>query len=90
LNSRTRGVLSKKRQASGKTSEAMLPNSKKWKVQMLEKNDSSGRTRTYNPLVNSRKELTLRIICHTLRQSVSLVDYTTGITEEEFLKILLM
>jgi integrase len=29
LNSRTRAVLAKKRQASGKTSEAMIPNSKK-------------------------------------------------------------
>ena len=29
LNSRTRAVLAKKRQLSGKTSEAMLPNSKK-------------------------------------------------------------
>jgi len=29
LNSRTRAVLAKKRQLSGKTSEAMLPNAKK-------------------------------------------------------------
>jgi hypothetical protein len=36
----------------------MLPNSKKSRLQVLEKNGSSGRTRTYNPPVNSR------MLCH--------------------------
>ena len=61
MNSRARAVLSKKRQNSGKTSEAMHPNAPSFPredLQVLEKNGSSGRTRTYNPPVNSR------MLCH--------------------------
>ena len=54
MNSRTRAVLAKKRQNLGKTSEAMHPSFPRADLQVLEKNGSSGRTRTYNPPVNTR------------------------------------
>jgi len=58
INSRTRAVLAKQQEVLVKPGSATCPNSKKWRVQVAEKNGSSGRTRTYNPSVNSR------MLCH--------------------------
>jgi integrase len=58
INSRTRAVLAKQREVFAKLGSATCPNSKKWRVQVPEINGSSGRTRTYNPPVNSR------MLCH--------------------------
>jgi integrase len=57
LNSPTRAIFAKKtnkKQRSAKSSKAMLPNCQKGILQVPEKIGSSGRTRTYNPPVNSR------------------------------------
>ena len=54
INSQTRAVLAKQQQVFTKPGSATCPNSKKWRVHVAEKNGSSGRTRTYNPSVNSR------------------------------------
>src|SRR5215469_9591396 len=52
INSRTSAVLAKQQEILAKPGSATCPNSKKWRVQVLEKIGSSGRTRTYNPPVN--------------------------------------
>ena len=58
INSRTRAILAKQRQALPKPQTRTCPNWEKRAVQVPEKNGSSGRTRTYNPPVNSR------MLCH--------------------------
>ena len=61
MNSRTRAVLSKKRRIQEKLLRQctpMHPSFPRADLQVLEKNGSSGRTRTYNPPVNSR------MLCH--------------------------
>ena len=54
VDSRTHAVLAKQQEVFAKPGSATCPNSKKWRVQVAENNGSSGRTRTYNPSVNSR------------------------------------
>src|SRR6266849_4965076 len=53
LNSRTRAILATRPEAE-KTDDATGSSSKKRLLQVLKNNGSSGRTRTYNPPVNSR------------------------------------
>ncbi len=42
-------VLVKRQQVFAKPEGATCPNPKKWRAQLLEKNGSSGMTRSYNP-----------------------------------------
>jgi hypothetical protein len=58
INSRTRAILAKQPGVFTKPESATCPNSERRLMQVPEKNGSSGRTRTYNPPVNSR------MLCH--------------------------
>ena len=62
INSRTRAILAQRRPVGERSEHATCPktcpNWKRRTVELLEKNGSSGRTRTYNPPVNSR------MLCH--------------------------
>src|SRR5216684_70298 len=58
INSRTRAILAKRRVIATQIEIATCPNRRRRSLQVLKKNGSSGRTRTYNPPVNSR------MLCH--------------------------
>src|SRR6266700_3857852 len=58
INSRTRAILAKRQDIAAKSEGATYPNRWNRLLQVPEKNGSSGRTRTYNPPVNSR------MLCH--------------------------
>ena len=62
INSRTRAILAAGREVSGEIRSTTGSNLKRGFVQVLKKNGSSGRTRTYNPPVNSRM---IRLGVHT-------------------------